>query len=165
MEKSETLQGAAMREAKEEATASIKVGPILSIYDIPHIAQVHIYHLATLTSPDVAPGYESLDTQLLKWSEIDFDNLAFPTVSWALMAWKKHHDLMKEQQKEQQQVGKTNSNAPSPAAAAAAATIAPFRNPVLPGHEGSTNVWYKPHKGGLVYDESWLRRTTAMKGV
>lgn len=35
---------------------------------------------------------------------------------------------------------------------------APFRNPVLPGREGNTNVWYNPHKGGLVYDESWLRR-------
>lgn len=34
----------------------------------------------------------------------------------------------------------------------------PFRNPVLRGHEGSTNVWYNPHKGGLVYDDSWLQR-------
>ena len=36
--------------------------------------------------------------------------------------------------------------------------MAPFRNPVLPGREGNTNVWFNPHKGGLVYDESWLRR-------
>lgn len=46
----------------------MQCGPILAIYDIPHIAQVHIYHLARLLNPDsVRPGYESLDTQLLPW--------------------------------------------------------------------------------------------------
>jgi hypothetical protein len=35
---------------------------------------------------------------------------------------------------------------------------APYRNPMLPGREGNTNVWFNPHKGGLVYDDSWLRR-------
>lgn len=35
---------------------------------------------------------------------------------------------------------------------------APFRNPALPGREGNTNVWFNPHKGGLIYDETWLRR-------
>ncbi len=39
MEARESLSAAAAREAKEEASASIRVGPILSIYDIPHISQ------------------------------------------------------------------------------------------------------------------------------
>jgi hypothetical protein len=30
----------------------------------------------------------------------------------------------------------------------------PFSNPVMPGHEGSTNVWFCPDKG-LYYDKTW----------
>lgn len=46
----------------------MQCGPILAVYDIPHIAQVHVYHIARLLNPDsVRPGYESLDAQLLPW--------------------------------------------------------------------------------------------------
>ncbi len=102
---------------------------------------MHIYFSATLTSPDVDPGYESLDVQLVKWNDIDWDELAFPTVSWALMAHRQFHDQGKEG-----------------AGGGGGGQLMPYRNPVLPGHEGSTNVWYDPRKGGLVYDETWLQR-------
>ena len=57
-----------------------------------------------------------------------------------------------------QQGGQQQQQERDPAPALWEPQQAPFRNPVLPGREGSTNVWYNPHKGGLVYDETWLRR-------
>jgi len=135
MEKGESLSQAAQREAREEAGASIEVGPILGLFDISHIAQVHIYFKATLTSPVIEPGYESLDARLVRWDDIEWEELAFPTVSWALMAWK-----------QEQEGGREGGGG------------GPLRNPVLKGHEGSTNVWYRPDKGGLVYDDAWLHR-------
>ena len=85
-------------------------------------------------------------------SAIDFDRLAFPTVSWALMHYRMHREAAVKrlwQRGDQQQIDP---------ALALWEPQAPFRNPVLRGHEGSTNVWYNPHKGGLVFDDSWLRR-------
>lgn len=134
MEKGESLAEAAAREAREEAGAQIEIGQILGIFDISHIGQVHIYFKATLSNTDIKPGYESLDARLLRWDEIPWGDLAFPTVSWALMAWEKQAALG----------GKWGGT--------------PFRNPVLSEYEGSTNVWYRPDKGGLVHDESWMRR-------
>ena len=39
---------------------------------------------ARLVSDDIAPGIESADVALVDWSDIPWDQLAFPTVVWAL---------------------------------------------------------------------------------
>lgn len=129
MEKGESLQDSAKREAWEEAYARLRGLSLLSIYDIKHIGQVHIYWSAKLTNgPQVGPGPESLEVRMFKFDDIPWDELAFPTVSWALMHY---------QQSRQQPGG------------------APYFNPVLRGHEGSTNVWWRPEQG-LYYDDKWL---------
>ena len=83
MELGETVEEAAMREAKEEACADIRINGLLATYSVPRIGQVQIMFRATLAS-DIAPGPESLETELVAWKDIPWSQLAFPTVVWAL---------------------------------------------------------------------------------
>jgi ADP-ribose pyrophosphatase YjhB (NUDIX family) len=87
METGETVRAAAMREAREEANAEIEIDALLAVYDVPHISQVQMMFRARLTSA-VAPGPESLEVALLKWADIPWDDLAFPSVRWALDHWR-----------------------------------------------------------------------------
>jgi len=72
------------REAMEEACATIDIDALLAIYTIPRISQVQIIYRATLASPDFAPGEESLAVDLFDWDDLPWNELAFPTVRWAL---------------------------------------------------------------------------------
>lgn len=89
-ERESTMEGAA-REAWEEARARIEIDSLLAVYDIPRISQVQMIFRAKLLSPDVAAGPESLEVGLFRWQEIPWDELAFPTVTWAL---REHHDRL-----------------------------------------------------------------------
>lgn len=84
MEERETTIEGAMREAREEACADIEIDALLGIYNVPRISQVHMYYRARLLSPDVAVGEETSEVGLFKWDEIPWDEIAFPTVRWAL---------------------------------------------------------------------------------
>ena len=84
MELGETAEQAAMREAREEANAKIVIDRLLAVYTIPRIAQVQIMYLAHLEDDDFSPGPESLEVKLAGWNEIPWDDLAFPSVRWAL---------------------------------------------------------------------------------
>jgi ADP-ribose pyrophosphatase YjhB (NUDIX family) len=91
MEEGETVEQAARREALEEATAEIEIEGLLALYSIPRISQVQLMFRARLTSEQIAPGAESLETVLLPWSDIPWTELAFPSVKWALdhfAAWR-----------------------------------------------------------------------------
>jgi hypothetical protein len=54
------------------------------MYSVARIGQVQIMYRARLVSDDIAPGIESEDVALVDWSDIPWDQLAFPTVVWAL---------------------------------------------------------------------------------
>jgi ADP-ribose pyrophosphatase YjhB (NUDIX family) len=84
MEVGETAEQAAMREAREEANARITIDRLLAVYTIPRIAQVQIMYLAHLEDESVSPGPESLEVMLVGWDEIPWDDIAFPSVTWAL---------------------------------------------------------------------------------
>ncbi len=81
--KESSAEGAA-REAFEEAGATIEIEALLAVYDIPRISQVQIIYAARLTTPEISPGIESLEVELMDWSDIPWDDLAFPSVHWAL---------------------------------------------------------------------------------
>ncbi|MEM1151071.1 MAG: NUDIX hydrolase [Pseudomonadota bacterium] len=83
MEKGETIEEAAAREAMEEACATIEIDSVLAMYTVARIAQVQIMFRARLVS-DFAAGPESLDVGLYDWKDIPWSELAFPTVVWAL---------------------------------------------------------------------------------
>lgn len=84
MEQHETAEQGACREAMEEACASIRITGLLAIYSIPRISQVQLIHIAELEGDSFAVGPESLEVRLFDWDEIPWDELAFPSVHWAL---------------------------------------------------------------------------------
>lgn len=84
MELAETPEEGAVREAKEEAGARIRIDGLLAVYSVKRIDQVQLLYAATLLSPEVAAGRETLETALVRWHEVPWTELAFPTVHWVL---------------------------------------------------------------------------------
>lgn len=87
LELGETAHEGAAREAWEEARARISMNPLtlLSMYNILPAQQVQLLYRCTLLNEyDIAPGSEALEVRLFEWKHIPWDELAFPTVSWAL---------------------------------------------------------------------------------
>jgi ADP-ribose pyrophosphatase YjhB (NUDIX family) len=84
LEEKESAEDGARREAWEEARAKLALEGLLGLYSVPRISQVHIIYRARLLSPDVSAGEESLEVRLFAWPEIPWDDLAFPSVHWAL---------------------------------------------------------------------------------
>ncbi|MEK9661342.1 MAG: NUDIX hydrolase [Alphaproteobacteria bacterium] len=84
LELNESTEAGAVREAAEEACASIEIDRLLAIYNVPRISQVQTIYRARLLSPDVAVGEETLEVGLFDWADIPWDEIAFPTVRWAL---------------------------------------------------------------------------------
>lgn len=87
LELNEATSAGAEREAWEEAQAKIRIEGLLAIYDIPRISQVQLIYRARLLDDAVAAGPESLEVRLFGWDEIPWDDIAFPSVRWAL-----HHE-------------------------------------------------------------------------
>ncbi len=87
LELHETTVEGVRREALEEAEAELEITGLLAVYSIPRIGHVQLIYHARLVSPDVAPGPESSVVRLFAWEDIPWDDLAFPSVRWAL-----HHD-------------------------------------------------------------------------
>ena len=84
LELNESTLAGAMREAWEEAEARITIDGLLAVYDIPRISQVQIIYRAHLSAAEFAAGAESLEVKLFAWNDIPWDELAFPSVRWAL---------------------------------------------------------------------------------
>ena len=92
MELGETTRMGAARETIEEAGATCEPGPLLAVYNLP--GQVQLLYLAKVAvgeengsdSPHaIKSGVETLEAQFFTWDEIpEEDELAFPTVAWAL---------------------------------------------------------------------------------
>lgn len=89
MEEGETVEQAAIREAKEEANAALELNGLLAVYSIPHISQVQIMFLAQLRSPGFSPGPESLETAVFPLCALPMGELAFPSVAWAIADYRK----------------------------------------------------------------------------
>lgn len=88
LENHETVVDGAMREASEEALARITIDALLAVYNIPRISQVQLIYRATLDNPDgVGAGDETQEIGLFEWDEIPRDEIAFPSVHWALGHW------------------------------------------------------------------------------
>jgi ADP-ribose pyrophosphatase YjhB (NUDIX family) len=90
LEMNETVSEGAAREAWEEARARIALDGVLAVYSVARLGQVQVIFRARLAEPGFAAGPESLDVRAFAWDEIPWDDIAFPTVRWALHAWREH---------------------------------------------------------------------------
>ena len=84
LELGETTSQGAAREVWEEARARIRIEDFIGIYEIPHISQIYMIYRAPMIGPECAPGDESQEVEMLEWEAIPWDQLAFPSVVWAL---------------------------------------------------------------------------------
>ena len=84
LELNETVVDGARREAREEACAEIEIDRVLGIYNVPRISQVQIIYRASLPAPDFGVGEETQEVVLFSWDDVPWDEIAFPSVHWAL---------------------------------------------------------------------------------
>jgi ADP-ribose pyrophosphatase YjhB (NUDIX family) len=84
LEQHETTMAGAAREAWEEARARIEIEALLAVYSIPRLSQVQLIYRARLADPVIAAGPESAEVALFTREEIPWDEIAFPSVHWAL---------------------------------------------------------------------------------
>ncbi len=92
LELGESTETGAAREAQEEARAEIVIERLLAVYNVVRISQVQTIYRARLAWPDVAAGEETREVGLFGWDDIPWDEIAFPTVRWALRHWYESRD-------------------------------------------------------------------------
>ncbi len=90
LELGESPAEGAAREALEEANAEIEVGDLIGVYTIRHIGQVQMFYRGTMRSKAFSAGEESLDVKLFAWQDIPWEELAFPTIKWALRDYERN---------------------------------------------------------------------------
>uniref|UniRef100_A0A7S1FME9 Nudix hydrolase domain-containing protein n=1 Tax=Corethron hystrix TaxID=216773 RepID=A0A7S1FME9_9STRA len=85
LELGETTRAGAARETAEEAGADFDPAgaTLLAVYNLSG-AQVQMVYAAELTSGEIKAGVESLEVGFFAWEKIPWEDLAFPTVGWAL---------------------------------------------------------------------------------
>ena len=87
MELGETLAEAARREAWEEAQVEVDLGPLFTLFSLPHISQVYAFFHGRMAEPRFAAGEESLDVRLFHEHDIPWEELAFETVRRTLQLY------------------------------------------------------------------------------
>ncbi len=80
LELGETTAEGAIRETVEEAGAQIEIGPLFTLLNVVRVGQVHLFYRATMTSPELDPGIETLEARLFREDEVPWDQIAFRTV-------------------------------------------------------------------------------------
>lgn len=84
MENGETLQEGAARETWEEACATVEIGDLYTVFNLPHIYQVYMFFLGRLVDGKYGVGEESAEVGLFALDRIPWDELAFPTIGRTL---------------------------------------------------------------------------------
>lgn len=80
MENAETTAQAALRETLEEANARVEIDALFTLFNVPHISQVHLFFRARLLDVNFGPGTESLEVALFREEEIPWNEVAFASV-------------------------------------------------------------------------------------
>ena len=93
LEMGETPAEGAAREALEEANAEVEVGDLIGVYTIRHIGQVQMFYRGELKSPSFSAGAESQKVELFAWDDIPWQDLAFPTIKWALQDYQRNRGI------------------------------------------------------------------------
>jgi ADP-ribose pyrophosphatase YjhB (NUDIX family) len=84
MENGETLEAGAARECFEEALATVQIGSLLALVNIPEAHQVHVFFRARLVGTSFGAGVESLESKLVAEADIPWEDIAFPSTRFGL---------------------------------------------------------------------------------
>jgi len=84
IDRGETVEAAALREAKEECGLDIRLDRLLNIYSYPGVAVIIIAFAATVLGGCLACDDESLEAQLFERDQIPWEELAFRSTREAL---------------------------------------------------------------------------------
>ncbi|MEM7081224.1 MAG: NUDIX hydrolase [Pseudomonadota bacterium] len=87
MENGESVAQGAARETWEEALARVTTTSLLAVVNVVHAKQVHLFYRGRLEQNEYGVGQESLDTRLVDEADIPWDDMAFPSVTYALRAY------------------------------------------------------------------------------
>ena len=87
MELNESVEEAAIREAKEETNLDVELTELLDIYSRREAGVVIIVYLARVLGGQPATCREALEIAEFTPDHIPRDELAFPSTIWALEAW------------------------------------------------------------------------------
>lgn len=93
LELGEAPEEGARREAREEARAQLRIDRLVGIYSITRISQIQLIYRATLESPEIGAGPESREVGLFAFDDIPWQELAFPSVRWALHDYRETRNL------------------------------------------------------------------------
>lgn len=84
LEMGESTADGVAREVREEACAEIEITRLIGWYEIARIGQIHVFYKARMATPEFAAGHETAEAALFAWDDIPWDEMAFPSVVWAL---------------------------------------------------------------------------------
>jgi ADP-ribose pyrophosphatase YjhB (NUDIX family) len=88
LEAHEQPEEGVLREVFEEARAQVVLLGLIGIYTVKRISQVQMFFRARFAGePEFAAGDETLEAKLFAWEDIPWDEIAFPSVTWALHSW------------------------------------------------------------------------------
>jgi len=84
VESGETVQHAAVREAREEANIQVRLGSLLSVTNVVRANQVHLFYRAEMSTGEFCAGSESREVRLFHPRDIPWDEIAFDSVEESL---------------------------------------------------------------------------------
>ncbi len=84
LENEETVQQGAKREVYEETGATVKLGPLHMVYNLPHANQVYLIFLAEMEDSHYHLTEESTEIKFFHPDEIPWDDIAFSSNAYAL---------------------------------------------------------------------------------
>jgi ADP-ribose pyrophosphatase YjhB (NUDIX family) len=83
----ETCADGAIRETREEAGARVGNARLFSLIDITHIGQIHMFFIADMLASHYQAGVESSAVRFVAENEIDWPQLAFPSIHRTLQRY------------------------------------------------------------------------------
>ena len=87
VDRGETVEGAAVRETKEEANLDIRLVSLLSVYSYAKSPVVVVVYTAEIVGGKLRAGDEILDVRAFNPMEIPWSELAFPSTFEAVRAY------------------------------------------------------------------------------
>ncbi len=87
LENDETVQQGALREVYEETGASVELGHLHSVYNLPHAQQVYLIFMASMKSDYFHLTPESTEIAFFGADEIPWEDIAFSSNSFAINKW------------------------------------------------------------------------------